>query len=253
MAPANVRYCCAHKDAALVPLIKGQGFYCGYKGCTAIAKEEGGRCDKCHQLEQGAAVVARGDSPTTGEASNGPPPTATAAVCTNCRSNPAENNDMFCEGCNKELEKGLGLDTDEEEQHGAGAGEVPPPPENNKEEQKDGAGAGEVPPPLENNKEEQKDGAGAGEVPPPLENNKEEQKDGAGAGEVPPAPEEEKEDVVARGDSPSTPEVSGEPLADGAGGAPPVEPAPKCYKLECKNPAQEGKVLQALLCPGLSP
>jgi hypothetical protein len=139
-APASVRYCCKHAQAALLPLIEGQGFLCGYKGCTGTSKEQGTRCDKCLQLEKSAKeadrdagasssaapvatvehadVVARGTPPTTGEGSGEPRPAAPGvpverAACEHCTRNPADDGLRYCKGCFEKLEKALGF-TDED-------------------------------------------------------------------------------------------------------------------------------------------
>jgi hypothetical protein len=129
--PASVRYCCKHKGDELI-VIEGQGFICGYMGCTAITalKEH---CAKCKALQEKDVVMCEQEVPAAGAggvaAATTPSGPVELAVCEYCRDKPANGNTKYCEDCAVKLEKELGLaDEGDEEKHedGVGGGTEPP-------------------------------------------------------------------------------------------------------------------------------
>jgi hypothetical protein len=138
---ASVRYCCKHAGTSLLPLIAGQGFMCGYKGCTRFAAVQGARCDKCSppkesdkdvDMDVGAGGAAASATPDGSVESSHNAASAAAvkpADCERCSRNPVDGDSKYCKGCTKELDKELGLtddDGEEKQEDGVGGGTEPP-------------------------------------------------------------------------------------------------------------------------------
>jgi hypothetical protein len=138
-APDDIGFCCKHASLSLLPLVEGQGFICGYKGCVVLTATKE-HCAKCKALQEkdvvgepdGAGAAGGAASATPGAPVESLPDADSAAVvkaddqageedpteetmmtttpvCDYCSGKPAHDNTKYCADCAAKLEKELGL------------------------------------------------------------------------------------------------------------------------------------------------
>jgi hypothetical protein len=134
MVPAGIGFCCKHVGAAPV-VIEGQGFICGYMGCTAITSVQE-HCSDCKSLQgkdvdmQEVPAAGAGGGAAASTTPDGSVESshnaASAAVkpddCEHCLVEPADGDSKYCKDCIAKLEKELGLVDEEDDKEADCAG-----------------------------------------------------------------------------------------------------------------------------------